>query len=86
MVKQVKAVYSESKQEQSEKKTKVKVEHESYELEQRFYENIKSNESDNFRGKVHGRGSYRGKYKDNEKKRVKGKKATDRKKRRNFEV
>ena len=37
MVKQVKVVYSESKHEQPEEKTKVKVEHESYELEQTFY-------------------------------------------------
>ena len=37
MVKQVKVVYSESKHEQPEEKTKVKAEHESYELEQTFY-------------------------------------------------
>ena len=42
MVKQVKAVFSESKQEQSEEKIKVKVEDESCELEQTFYSNMRS--------------------------------------------
>ena len=46
MVKQVKAVYSEGKQEQSEEKMKVKVEDESYELEKTFYSNMRSNERD----------------------------------------
>ena len=45
---QVKAVFSESKQEQSEEKIKVKVEDESYELEETFYSNMRSNERDNF--------------------------------------
>ena len=51
MIKQVKAVFSESKQEQSEEKIKVKVEDESYELEETYYSNMRSNERDNFRGK-----------------------------------
>ena len=37
MVKQVKAVYSESKQKQSEEKIKVKVEDEGHGLEETFY-------------------------------------------------
>ena len=69
MVKQVKAVYSESKQEQSERKIKVKVEDESYELQETFSSNMRSNESDHFRGKGQVRGSYRGKYKGNGRKR-----------------
>ena len=69
MAKQVKAVFSESKQEQSGKKVKVKVEDESYELEETFYSNMRSNERDNFRGKGQLRGSYRGIYKDNGRKR-----------------
>ena len=64
---QVKAVFSESKQEQSEEKIKVKVEDESYELEETFYSNMRSNERDNFRGKGQVRGSYRDKYKDGRK-------------------
>ena len=48
MVKQVKTVFTESKQEQSEEKIKVKAEDESYELEETFYSNMRSNESDNF--------------------------------------
>ena len=71
MVKQVKAVFSESKQEQSEEKIKIKVEDESYELEETFYSNMRSNERDNFRGNSQVRGSYRGKYKDNGRKRGK---------------
>ena len=67
MVKQVKAVFSESKQEQSEEKIKVKVEDESYELEETFYSNMRNNERDNFRGKGQVRGSYRDKYKDGRK-------------------
>ena len=66
---QVKAVFSESKQEQSEEKIKVKVEDEGYELEETFYSNMRSNERDNFRGKGQVRGSYSGKYKDNVRKR-----------------
>ena len=69
MVKQVIAVFSESKQEQWEEKIKVKVEDESYELEETFYSNMRSNEGDNFRGNGQVRGSYRGKYKDNVRKR-----------------
>ena len=75
MIKELKAVYSESRQEQSEEKTKVKVEYGSYELEETCYSNMRSNERDNFRGKGQVRGSHRGKYKDNEIKRVKGKKS-----------
>ena len=52
MVTQVKAVFSESKQEQSDEKIKVKVEGESYELEETFYSKMRSNERDHFRGKV----------------------------------
>ena len=48
MVKQVKTVFTESKQEQSEEKIKVKAEDESYELEETFYSNMRSNERDNF--------------------------------------
>ena len=44
MVKQVKAVYSESKQKQSEEKIKVKVEDEGHELEETFYSNRANNE------------------------------------------
>ena len=44
MVKQVKAVYSESKQKQSEEKIKVKVEDEGHELEETFYSNMANNE------------------------------------------
>ena len=44
MVKQVKAVYSESKQKKSEEKIKVKVEDEGHELEETFYSNMTSNE------------------------------------------
>ena len=62
MVKQVKAVFSECKQEQSEEKIKVKVEDQSYKLEKTFYSNMRSNKRDNFRGKGQVRGSYRGKY------------------------
>ena len=51
MVKQVKAVYNESKQVQPENKIKVEVEDESYELEETFNSNMKSNERDRFRGK-----------------------------------
>ena len=69
MVKQVKTGYSESKQEQSEEKIKVKIEDESYEFEETFYSNMRSNERDNFRGKGQTRDSYRGKYKDNGRKR-----------------
>ena len=69
MAKQVKAVFSDSKQEQSGKKVKVKVEDESYELEETFYSNMRSNERDHFRGKVQVRGSYRRKYKGNGRKR-----------------
>ena len=65
MVKQTKAVFSESKQEQSEEKIKVKVEDESYDLEETIYSNMRSNERDNFKGKGQVTGSYRGKYKDN---------------------
>ena len=64
MVKQAKAVFSGSKQEQLEEKIKVKVEDESYELEKTFYSNMRSNERDNFRGNGQVRGSYRVKYKD----------------------
>ena len=67
MAKQFKTVFSESKQEQSEEKIKVKVEDESYELEETFYSNMRSNERDNFRGKGQVRGSYRDKYKDGRK-------------------
>ena len=67
MVKQVKAVFSESKQEQSEEKIKVKVEDESYKLEEIFCSNMRSNERDNFKGKGQVRGSYRDKYKRGEK-------------------
>ena len=52
MVTQVKVVFSESKQEQSDEKIKVKVEGESYELEETFYSKMRSNERDHFRGKV----------------------------------
>ena len=69
MVKQVKTVFSESKQEQSEEKIKVKVEDESYELEETFYSNMRSNERDNFSGKGQVRGLYRDRYKDNGRKR-----------------
>ena len=62
MVKEVKAVYSESKQKQSEEKIKVKVEDEGHELEETFYSNMTNNE--NIILEV--RGSYRGKYKDTE--------------------
>ena len=62
MVKQVKAVYSESKQKQSEEKIKVKAEDEGHELEETFYSNMTNNE--NIILEV--RGSYRGKYKDTE--------------------
>ena len=65
MVKQVKAVYNESKQVQPENKIKVEVEDESYELEETFNSNMKSNERDKFRGKGQVSGSYRGKYEDN---------------------
>ena len=41
----------------------------SYELEETFYSDMRSNEIDNFRGKSQVRGSYRGKYKDNVEKR-----------------
>ena len=44
MVKQVKAVYSESKQKQSEEKRKVKVVDEGHELEETFYSNMANNE------------------------------------------
>ena len=44
MVKQVKAVYSESKQKQSEEKIKVKIEDEGHELEETFYSNMANNE------------------------------------------
>ena len=44
MVKQVKAVYSESKQKQSEEKIKVKVVDEGHELEETFYSNMANNE------------------------------------------
>ena len=47
MVKQIKAVYSDSKQEQSEEKIKVKAEDGSYELDET---NMRSNERDHFRG------------------------------------
>ena len=43
IVKQVKAVYSESNQEQSEEKIKVKAEDESYELEETFHSNVRNN-------------------------------------------
>ena len=69
MVKQIKAVFSESKQEQSKENIKVKVEDESYELEKTFCSNMRSNERDNLRGKDQVRGSNSGKYKDNGKKR-----------------
>ena len=65
MVQQVKEVFSESKQEQSEEKIKVKVEDEGNEVEETFYSNMRSNERDNFRDKGQVRGSYSGKYKDN---------------------
>ena len=65
MVKQAKAVFSESKQEQLEEKIKVKVEDESYDLEETLYSNMRSNERDNFKGKGQVTGSYRGKHKDN---------------------
>ena len=74
MVKQVKAVFTESKQEQSEEKIKVKAEDESYELEETFYSNMRSNERVNFWGSGQVRGSCRGKYKDN------GRKSAERKK------
>ena len=64
MVKQAKAVFSESKQVQLEEKIKVKAEDESYELEKTFYSNMRSYERDNFRGNGQVRGSYRVKYKD----------------------
>ena len=67
MVKQFKTVFSESKQEQSEEKIKVKFEDESYELVETFYSNMRSNKRDNFRGKGQVRGSYRDKYKDGRK-------------------
>ena len=44
MGKQDKAVYSESKQEQSEEKIKIKVEDESYELQETFSSIMRSNE------------------------------------------
>ena len=69
MVKKVKAIFSESKLEQSEEKIKVKVENGSYELEETFYSNMRSDGRDNFRGKGQVRGSYRGKYEDNGRKR-----------------
>ena len=47
MIKQIKAVYSDSKQEQSEEKIKVKAEDGSYELDET---NVRSNERDHFRG------------------------------------
>ena len=43
IVKQVKAVYSESNQEQSDEKIKVKVEDESYEFEETFHSNMRNN-------------------------------------------
>ena len=57
MVKQVKVVFRESKQEQPEEKINVKVEDESYELGETFYSNMRSNARDNFRGKGQVRGS-----------------------------
>ena len=64
-----------SKQEQSEEKVKLKVEgEESYELEETFYSNMRSNERVNFWGSGQVRGSCRGKYKDN------GRKSAERKK------
>ena len=44
MVKQVKAVYSESKQKQSQGKIKVKVVDEGHELEETFFSNMTNNE------------------------------------------
>ena len=52
MVKQVKAVFSESKQEQSEEKIKVKFEDQSYELQETFYSNMRSNERDILEARV----------------------------------
>ena len=57
MVKQVKVVFRESKQEQPEEKINVKVEDESYELGETFYSNMRSNARDNVRGKGQVRGS-----------------------------
>ena len=59
MVKQAKTVFSKSKQEQLKENIKVKVEDESYELEETFYSNMRSNERDDFRGNGQVRGSYR---------------------------
>ena len=53
----------------NQEKIKVKVEDESYELEETLYSNMRSNGRDNFRGKGQVRGSYRGKFKDNGRKR-----------------
>ena len=76
MIKQVKAVCSESKREQSEEE--IKVEDESCELEETFFSNMKSNERDNCRGKGRVRGLYRDKYKDNDRKKAEKQKSTHR--------
>ena len=70
MVKQVKAVYRESKQKQTEEKIKIKVEDRGYEFEETFY-SWETMKEIILGVKVRCEGSYRGKCKDNERKRGK---------------